>query len=182
MKVILKDYVRKLGDVGDVVNVKDGYARNYLFPQDVAIPATDNNLKRIENIRARHQEQHKHLIAGFSETAERVNGKTITITARLNEEGRLYGSISEREIAAALNDACGTAVDPAHIDIGGHFKEPGTYRVHLRFSVGLGADIEVIVVGEGAPTVEAAAAPSSRQAPREEASDDTEADDDQEEA
>jgi large subunit ribosomal protein L9 len=151
MKVILKDYVRKLGDVGDVVNVKEGFARNYLLPNDLAIPATENNLKRVENIRKTHQEKHQHLVGGFKDMAERLNGKTITITSKVNEAGRLYGSIGEKEVADTFNQMFSTSIDPKHVEIGGHIKEPGTYKVHMRFTVGVGADVEVTIAPDSTP-------------------------------
>jgi len=151
MKVILKDYIRKLGDVGDVVNVKEGFARNYLFPNDLAIPANENNLKRVDNIRKTHQEKHQHLVGGYKDMADRLNGKTITITTKVNELGRLYGSIGEKEIADTFNQTFSTTVDPKQVEIGSHIKEPGNYKVRLRFTVGIGADVEVVIVSDGAP-------------------------------
>ena len=151
MKVILKDYIRKLGDVGDVVNVKEGFARNYLFPNELAIPANDNNMKRVDNIRKNHQEKYQHLVGGFKDTADRLNGKTVTITTKVNEVGRLYGSIGEKEIAQTFNQMFSTSIDPKHVEIGSHIKEPGNYKVHLRFTVGIGADVEVVIVPDGAP-------------------------------
>lgn len=158
MKVILKDYVRKLGDVGDVVNVKEGFARNFLLPNELAVIASDENLKRIESIKRLHQEKHKHLIAGFQDMAERLKGKSVTITCKVNEAGRLYGSIGEREIADALNQAFSTTVEPSCVEVGSHIKEPGAFPVHIRFTVGISADAQVIVAAEGPPEQPPAAA------------------------
>jgi len=147
MKVILKEYVRKVGDVGDVVDVRDGFARNFLLPQEIAIPATQENLKRVENIRKHHQEKHKHLVSAFHDMAQKLSGKSLTLKSKVNEAGRLYGSIGEKELAASLNESFSVAVDPNHIEIGQHFKDPGKYNIHLRFTVGVTADVSFEIIG-----------------------------------
>ncbi|MBN1808720.1 MAG: 50S ribosomal protein L9 [Planctomycetes bacterium] len=154
MKVILKDYLRKIGDVGDIVDVKEGYARNFLLPHDLAIPAIGENLKQIENLKRRHHEKESHLLDGFNDMAVRLADKSVVVEARVNEAGRLYGSVAEKEIAAALNSTFNTAVSPEHVEIPAPYKEPGDYEVHLRFTVGIGADVSLQIVPEGQPLQE----------------------------
>lgn len=148
MKVLLHADVPKLGYFGDVVEVKQGYARNYLLPQGVAVLPTRANIKSIEEERARKVEERRLARAELESAAARVNGVEITLSANANEQGHLYGSITEALVAAELQ-AQGHPVKTAQVKMTEHFNMLGSYPVSLRFTDDLTATIKVWVVREG---------------------------------
>jgi len=162
MKVILIDDIRGLGSRGDVVNVKDGYARNYLLPKNLAREATTGNLKSVE------QERKKWalLAAKEKEQAEKaagaVKGTKIVVQKRVGESGQLFGSVTANEIADALTEK-GFEVDKRRIELGHPIKTLGTHDVEVRLHKDVTAQIQVEVVPIGVekfeepePKVEAA--------------------------
>jgi large subunit ribosomal protein L9 len=148
MKVILTEEIRGLGTRGDVVNVKDGYARNYLFPKNLAREATPGNLKSIE------QERKKWALLAQEEkevakkSAEAVQGMKITVQKRVGENGQLFGSVTANEIADAL-EAKGIAVDKRRIELGHPIKSLGTHDVEVRLHREVNAHIQVEVIPIG---------------------------------
>ena len=148
MKVILIDEIRGLGTRGDVVNVKDGYARNYLLPKNLAREATPGNLKSIE------QERKKWALLASQEkdkaqkAAESVKGTKITVTKRVGEAGQLFGSVTANEIADALA-AKGIDVDKRRIELAHPIKTLGTHDVEVRLHREVSAQIQVEVVAQG---------------------------------
>ena len=102
MKILLRKNVSKLGIIGDVVEVKGGYARNYLFPSGFATHPTDSNIKVLAGARKQAEVERTETEAALRSAAERLSGVEVTIEARANEEGVLYGSVGAKEIAAAL--------------------------------------------------------------------------------
>jgi large subunit ribosomal protein L9 len=148
MKVILIDDIRGLGSRGDVVNVKDGYARNYLLPKNLAREATTGNLKSVE------QERKKWalLAAKEKEQAEKaagaVKGTKIVVQKRVGESGQLFGSVTANEIADALTEK-GFEVDKRRIELGHPIKTLGTHDVEVRLHKDVTAQIQVEVVPIG---------------------------------
>jgi len=148
MKVILIDDIRGLGGRGDVVNVKDGYARNYLLPKNLAREATTRNLKSVE------QERKKWalLAAKEKEQAEKaagaVKGTKIVVQKRVGESGQLFGSVTANEIADALTEK-GFEVDKRRIELGHPIKTLGTHDVEVRLHKDVTAQIQVEVVPIG---------------------------------
>lgn len=117
MKVILLAKVHQLGDLGDVVEVKPGYGRNYLIPQGKAIPATDKNREKFESRRADLEQAARDHLAAAQERAKQIEPLvSITITAKIHDEGKLFGSIGVREIADALQSK-GIQVEKREINI-----------------------------------------------------------------
>lgn len=108
-KVLLTKDVYKLGHVGDVVEVRPGFARNYLLPQRMAVEPTRQNLKHIEEAKARAAEERRMRMAAKNELAERINGLTLKLQARVNEQGRLFGSVGRREILQGVARQLGFA-------------------------------------------------------------------------
>lgn len=156
MKVLLKKNVVKLGTIGDVVEVKPGYARNYLLPHGLAVEPTDANIKAIE---ADKQQFLEHLAKDRATQEARVaaiQGKEITMSARANEEGHLYGSIGPAQIAAALA-AEDAFVEPEHIVLDEPIRRLDKYDVTVRFAKDLTTEIHVWVV----PTHDADADPQT---------------------
>lgn len=147
MKLILKEDVEHLGYVGDVVEVKVGYARNYLLPQNLALSPTPHNIKSIERARAEAAEQRRLREEERRSAAERVAGTEITIRAAANAEGVLYGSVGPREIAAALRQE-GHTVETEQVELHSPIRQLDNVVVPVRFTQDLTVEIKVWVVRE----------------------------------
>ena len=147
MKVLLCEDVEKLGWFGDVVEVKTGYARNYLLPQRIAIVPTEANIKSLEDERAHRSEERKIVADRLAQVVEKVDGAEAVISAKANERGHLFGSVSEKEIAANLREQ-GFEVPDNCVDLVEHIKEVGEHSVRLKFGGELAATVKVIVVSQ----------------------------------
>lgn len=145
MKVLLKQNVSKLGKIGEVVEVKAGYARNYLLPQGIATEPTVGNLRAIEARKQAYLEQLAKEHAELEAKAELIRRKEITITARANEEGHLYGSIGPAQLVAELA-AENIFVDAANIVLDEPIRQLDKYDVTVRFGEDITATIHVWVV------------------------------------
>jgi large subunit ribosomal protein L9 len=149
MKVILIDEIRGLGTRGDVVNVKDGYARNYLLPKMLAREATPGNLKQIETERKKWAvlSQQEKVVA--EKAAESVQGVRIVVHKRVGENGHLFGSVTAAEIADAL-EAKGINVDKRRIELTHPIKSAGLHDVDVRLhrEVSAHIQVEVLPIGE----------------------------------
>jgi large subunit ribosomal protein L9 len=155
MKVILTEEIRGLGTRGDVVTVKDGYARNYLLPKKLAQEATTSNLKAIE-----HQRRKWDLLAqeeknAAQKQADRVKGVKIQIEKRVGEHGHLFGSVTANEIADALMEK-GIEVDKRRIELESPIKNIGLHDVEVRLHRDVTASIQVEVVAMGVEKLEEA--------------------------
>jgi large subunit ribosomal protein L9 len=149
MKVLLCQDVKRLGWLGDIVEVNDGYARNYLLPQGLAKIATEANIKAIAEEKAGRAETRKGERTHFEEAASAVEGAEAVVAAKANEQGILFGSVGASEIAENLR-AQGFEVADECVDLPEHIKHVGTHSVKLEFADGLGATVSVVVVPEGA--------------------------------
>jgi large subunit ribosomal protein L9 len=149
MKVLLTSDVKKLGWLGDVVEVAEGYARNYLLPQGLAKPATDANIKLIAKEKIRRVEQRRLERENRGKAARAVDGAEAVIAAAANEQGHLFGSVFRREIAENLR-AQGFEVPDDVVSLDEHIKQVGTYKVNLRFDDDITAAVNLVVVPEGA--------------------------------
>jgi len=145
MKVLLRQNVSKLGQIGDLVDVKPGYARNYLLPQGIAIAPTDANLKIVEAEKRRHLEELARMKEELEAKAAVIKGKEITISAHANEEGHLYGSIGPAQIEAALA-ADNVFVDARYIELETPIRQLDKYDVQVRFAPEIVSTIHVWVV------------------------------------
>lgn len=145
MKVLLSVNVPKLGMIGEVVDVKDGFARNYLVPQGLAVEPTPGNLKRIEAEKAAYLEKVAKIKAEVEARAKTVEGKEITIAARANEEGHLYGSVGPAQIVQALSEA-GIEIDEKNVQLGEAIRQLDRYDVTIEFEHEVTAGIVVWVV------------------------------------
>lgn len=148
MELILLEKVQNLGDLGDKVNVKPGYGRNYLVPNGKAVPATAANLADFE---ARRAELEKLALQKLSTAEERrgaLEGFEITLTANAGDEGKLYGSIGPREIANAVTDK-GIQLEKAEVIMGeGPIRYTGEHTVVLHLHADVEAEIKVTVNAE----------------------------------
>jgi len=147
MQVLLRKNVEKLGQIGDIVNVKVGYARNYLLTRGFAMEVTDANLKVAESEKKKHQEMLKKRDEELAQMAERLNGASVTISSAANAEGHLFGSVSAQQIATALSDE-GYPVDAKMLQMAEPLKEVGVYDIAIQLKADLTATCKVWVVGE----------------------------------
>lgn len=132
MKVILTHEVSGLGAAGDVVDVKDGYARNYLYPRKLATAWTAGGQKQVDSItKARAIREIKSLDDAKS-VKGRLEGTTVTVAAKASATGRLFGAVSGADIAAAVKAAGGPELDKRKIEVPGHIKTTGTYAATVR--------------------------------------------------
>jgi len=145
MKVLLRQDVPALGTIGDIVEVATGYARNYLLPQHVAVEPTDANLKQIEQERKDREKREKQRVETLKGVAKRLDGTSVTIRAKANELGHLFGSVTETHIAQALEDE-GFKVDPSKIALAEPIRTLDKFRVPVHLAEGINAEIEVWVV------------------------------------
>ncbi|HEX8619931.1 MAG TPA: 50S ribosomal protein L9 [Thermoanaerobaculia bacterium] len=167
MKVILTEEIRGLGTRGEVVTVKDGYARNFLLPKNLAREATSGNLKQIEHERRKWSLLAQQEKDAAQKAADKVKGVNIRIEKRVGENGHLFGSVTANEIADALA-ARGIEVDKRRIELGSPIKSAGMHDVEVRLHRDVTAQIQVEVVAEGsarnadaAPAAEANATESA---------------------
>jgi len=147
MKVLLCEDVESLGWLGDVVEVKAGYARNYLLPQGHAIVPTESNIKSLEDERAKRAEIRKVETERLGKAFEAANGAEAVIASKANEQGHLFGSVTKEQIAENLR-AQGLEVHDSYVKISGHIKEVGSHTIKLKFSAELIGEITVVVVNE----------------------------------
>jgi len=145
MEVILRQAVEKLGHPGDVVTVSNGYARNYLLPRGVAYVATEGNKRRIAQERQRLEAAEEARRSTARETAEKLEQVSLTFSARVGEEGKLFGSVTSGDIAQQLN-AQGFAVEKRHIELHEPIKALGVYRVPVRLHADVHPEIKVWVI------------------------------------
>lgn len=147
MKLILKETIESLGLVGSIVNVSEGYARNYLLPQKKAVLNTPQNLKMLERERAKLEVQIAREKGLAEEIAGKLEGVVCKITAKVSEEDRLYGSISVRDIVDSLA-AHGFTVEKSMVLLAEPIKTLGTFTVPVRVYKGIKPNITVEVVPE----------------------------------
>ncbi|MDJ0984703.1 MAG: 50S ribosomal protein L9 [Desulfobacterales bacterium] len=147
MKVILKETIDSLGIIGSEVRVADGYARNYLLPQNKAVPATPQNRKMLERDRAKFDLQIAKERKVAEEMAQRLEAVAVTIAAKVSEEDRLYGSISVRDIIDALAKQ-DIVVEKRMVLLKEPIKTIGTYKVPIRVYKEVEPEISVEIVSE----------------------------------
>lgn len=154
MKVLLCQDVVKLGWLGDVVEVKTGYARNCLLPQGLAIIPTDGNLKSLAKEKARRSEHRLQERKRLEEAARTVDGAEAVVAATANEQGVLFGSVTAGDIAANLREQ-GFAVADEIVQMTEHIKQVGTHEVKLKFADDLTVVAKVVVVAKSDDTAAA---------------------------
>ncbi len=145
MEVILKENVQKLGKAGDVVKVADGYARNFLLPQSKAIAVTEKNIQTIQEQLKKKQAKKKEEEIKLNETVEKLSEVEVTIKKLASEDDKLFGSVSESDIAEELSKQ-GVEVEKGSIVLEKHIKELGVFKVPVKFKQGAEAKIKVWVV------------------------------------
>jgi len=158
MKVLLCEDIESVGWLGDVVEVKNGYARNHLLPQGRAKIATDANIKALADEKQKRAEQRKTERERLEETANTVEGAEAVVAAKANEQGHLFGSVTGAAIAENLRaqgfEVADEVVRLPASKAGEHIKQVGTYSVTLRFAEDLTCQVNVVVVAEQDGVVE----------------------------
>jgi large subunit ribosomal protein L9 len=146
MKIILQKEVEKLGVPGDVVDVADGYARNYLVPRGLAAPASKGAIKNAERLRSGHEARVSKARTDAEALQQRLEAVVTRITAKAGEEGRLFGSVTPEKVAQEIARATGVTVDRKQLHLDEPIRSLGTHqvRVHLHPEINATASIEVV--------------------------------------
>ena len=146
MQVILLDKVVNLGVLGEIVKVKDGYARNFLLPRNFAIRWTRGAEKQVDSIRAARDAQAIHDLEDAQVVQAKLQAEPINVPVRAGEGGRLFGAVTVSAIAEALDAAAGTKVDKRRVDVGQPIKTLGSHEVTVRVHPELTAQVRLNVV------------------------------------
>lgn len=148
MEVILLEKVRNLGALGDKVNVRPGYGRNFLIPQGKAVPATKSNVEKFEVRRAELEKAAQEKLAGAEERKAKLEELSVTISAKAGDEGKLFGSIGTRDIALAITEA-GVETAKAEVRLPeGAIRSAGDYEIELQLHTDVVATVKLAVVPE----------------------------------
>ena len=145
MKVILKKYQEKLGDVGDFIEVKAGYANNYLIPQDIAVIATKGNINQMKLVKKAAMKAEAKNIEEAENIAKTLKDISLKFIVKTGEEGKLYGSITNKDLAERIMKNKSIEVDRKKIDLREHIKELGEYDVDIKLYKEIKAVIKVVV-------------------------------------
>ncbi|MFY9199101.1 MAG: 50S ribosomal protein L9 [Acutalibacteraceae bacterium] len=147
MKVILQQDVKGLGKKGELVNASDGYARNFLLPKNLAVEADAQNMTEFKNAEKSKQHKIEMQKAKAQESADKISGKIIRMTAKAGQGGKLFGSVTAKEIADQIKKEYNIDVDKRKVTVD-EIKAFGTYEVEIKFYNGIVAKIDVQVSGE----------------------------------
>ncbi len=148
MKILLKEDVEKLGLVGDVVAVADGYARNYLIPKGLAVKASHGQIKQVDLIRRQAMQRRERVAAQIAALTEKLEGVQLTFEAKASERGRLYGSITKESVVEALEAKLGESIDRRKVETD-PLRQVGLHRIPVRLSAEMVPELQVIVHREG---------------------------------
>ena len=132
MKVILLEDVKTLGKKGEIVNVNDGYARNFILPKKLGLEATGKNLNDLKLQRAHEEKRAKELLEAAQESARSLEGKAVVIKMKAGEGGKLFGSVSSKEIAAAYKEQHGLEIDKKKIQLSDPIRAFGSFEVPVK--------------------------------------------------
>ncbi len=148
MEVILFEKIDRLGGIGDLVNVKAGFARNYLLPQGKAKPATDANKAEIETRRAEFEKTAAETLTDAEKRKELIEALAINITARSGTEGKLFGSIGNMDVASAVVEA-GVEIEKRDVRLpDGPIRQAGEYEITLHLHADVDAVVKITIIGE----------------------------------
>ncbi len=145
MKVILKEYQEKLGEVGDIIEVKAGYANNYLIPNGIALLATQGNINQMELVKKAALKVEAKNIEDANKIAQTMANLVLNYVVKTGEEGKLYGSITNKDLAEKIVEDKNVEVDRKKIDLPEHIKELGEYDVDIKLYKEIKTGIKVIV-------------------------------------
>ncbi|MCK9455682.1 MAG: 50S ribosomal protein L9 [bacterium ADurb.Bin157] len=147
MEVLMINTVPRVGRKGEFKTVAEGFARNYLFPRNFAIPATEGAKKHFNLMKDSWEKQILREKQMFAELAQKIEGTTVTITRRAGDKGRLFGSVTSAELAEEIKKASGVEIDKKLV-VADHIKEVGEHDVTIRFTGEVKAALKIVVVAE----------------------------------
>jgi len=148
MDIILLKDVEKVGEKHEIVNVKDGFGRNFLIPQKLAIIANEANRKKLEELKKKEAEEEAKKLAEFEKIKEQLEGKVLKIGAKAGASGKIFGSVTNVQIASALNEQFGVDIERRLIEIPEEVKELGTYTADLKLHKKIDIKVNFEVVEE----------------------------------
>lgn len=148
MKVILMKDLEKIGQKGEIVEVKDGYARNFLLPKEYAVEATNNNLNRLKNKLAAIQKQNEEELQAAQEIANKIESIQVDVKLKVGEGGKTFGSISTKEVADVLKSEFKLDVDRKKLQLENPIKSIGTHAVNVKLHPEVTAELKVVVSEE----------------------------------
>ena len=148
MQVILIQDVDNLGGVNELVTVKNGYGRNFLIPQKLAVEASSSNLKQMGEKQKQQQKKEAKLLAEIKSVVAVLNEGPLKIGAKSGTSGKIFGSVTSLQIARAIRDQKGYEIDRKRISITDEVKELGTYKANIDFGNGNTTQVEFEVIGE----------------------------------
>jgi len=157
MKVLLTETLDKIGIVGEVIEVSDGFARNYLLPKKLGIQPTEGNIKRLETAKADYEKKLRDIREQKEKLLASLTGHEVSVTRAANDEGHLFGSVSRRDIAEELQKA-GFNITADDVKLDEPLRRVDTYTVHVALAADLKTDIKLWIVREKGPEAQAAAA------------------------
>lgn len=148
MKVILLEDVKSLGKKGEIVNVSDGYARNFVLPKKLGLEATGKNLNDLKLQKANEEKIAKHILDEAKELAKKVEAGKVEVKIKVGEGGKTFGSVSTKEIAIAVKEQMGYDIDKKKIQLKDAIKTLGTHMVPVKLHQKVTAELKVIVTEE----------------------------------
>lgn len=148
MQVILIQDVNNLGGTNEVVNVKNGYARNYLFPRQMAVEASPSNMKQLEERLKQQRKKEEKMLAEVNKVIEVLKESPLKLGAKTGTSGKIFGSVTSVQIARAIRDQKGYEIDRRRIHLVDDVKELGTYKARIDFGNGQETEVELEVVAE----------------------------------
>ena len=151
MKIILKQNMEKIGQVGDVVEVSDGFARNFLIPQGKAISFTTGNFKQIEYLKKQEAEQREGELKEVKELAEKISNISLEIKVKAGEEGKLFGSVTSKDIVETLLKEHGIELDKKKLNLKESLKKLGVHIVPINLYKDVTPQINVNLISDSAP-------------------------------
>lgn len=148
MQVIFLEDVLNVANAGDIKNVANGFARNYLLPKKLAAPATAEHIKRLKKIRQAADVRRRQETAQWETLAQQLEGTTLTLKARAGPTGEFYGAITVTQILEELKNVTGHTVERRMLEVTEPIRKPGSYQIALRLQTGVEAHINVITEAE----------------------------------
>jgi len=145
MKIILKENIEKLGDKNEIVNVKDGYARNYLFPKNLALKATKSNVNVIKELDRVKEKKEKSVIKTAQKLADKLKNISITVSTEAGEDEKIFGSVTTQQVAELLDEK-GFKIDKHQIIIETPIKNLGVFNIPIKIHKEITAEVKLWVV------------------------------------
>lgn len=148
MKVILLEDIKGVGKKDDIINASDGHARNYLFPKNLAVEATKSNMNRLENVKKAEKQRQDELLQEARTMEEKLKNVTVKIPVKMGKNGKIFGSVTSKEIASALTEQNDIQIDKKKIVISDPIKSVGTVKMDVRLHPKVTAKLSVQIVEE----------------------------------